>query len=95
MNALSIDERAQWGLDCARSGDALISVLGAIRINYETWGNVDPALHTHITPRFSDEPADRRTGTPRQAYDVTTPKTDLNNPEVVKLIEDLRRELLR
>jgi diadenosine tetraphosphate (Ap4A) HIT family hydrolase len=50
-------------------GDALKAELGAYRINYETWGNLDPALHTHIVPRFLSEDPNKRVQTPRQAYD--------------------------
>lgn len=93
-NALSLEARAQWGLDCAKVGDALISVLGAIRVNYETWGNQDPALHTHITPRYRDEPSDRKTLPPRQAYDWNqAPATDLSSPDVQQLLSKLREQL--
>jgi diadenosine tetraphosphate (Ap4A) HIT family hydrolase len=92
-NALSYEGRSQWGLDCAKAGDALIKILGAVRVNYETWGNLDPVLHTHITPRFRDEPAERRTLPPRQAYDVSQPVTDLSSAKVQKLMADLKREL--
>ena len=93
LNALSTTARAQWGLDCARVGDALIKVLGAVRANYETWGNQDPALHTHISPRFSDEPPDKRALPPRQAYDWSQPTTDPFAPEIKKLIAALQTEL--
>ena len=53
----------------ARVGDALLKVTGAYRINYETWGNLDPAHHTHIVPRFQSEPQNLRVLPPRQAYD--------------------------
>lgn len=69
MNALSEAERASYWSDVCRVGDALIA-LGADRINYETWGNVDRALHTHITPRYAHEPAELGAKTPRQAYDL-------------------------
>ena len=69
MNALNEKQRAQYALDMCAVGDALLKVRGAYRINYETWGNLDPALHTHIVPRFMEEPAQLRTQTPRQAYD--------------------------
>lgn len=69
FNSLSEAERAQYALDMGRVGDALMKVRGAYRINYETWGNLDPALHTHIVPRFMDEPPALRVQTPRQAYD--------------------------
>ena len=32
----------------------------AWRINYETLGNSEPALHTHIIPRYRSEPDDKR-----------------------------------
>jgi diadenosine tetraphosphate (Ap4A) HIT family hydrolase len=69
LNALSEPERVQYALDMARVGDALLSVRGAYRINYETWGNLDPALHTHIVPRYMSEPDAQRVQPPRQAYD--------------------------
>lgn len=69
FNALSEEARAQYALDMGRIGDALLKVRGAHRINYETWGNQDPALHTHIVPRFMSEPPVKRVQTPRQAYD--------------------------
>jgi diadenosine tetraphosphate (Ap4A) HIT family hydrolase len=52
--------RAQYCLDAARAGDALLAVTSAYRINYETWGNLDPALHTHIVPGYRDEPEPQR-----------------------------------
>jgi diadenosine tetraphosphate (Ap4A) HIT family hydrolase len=60
LNALPEAARAQWALDMTRVGDALLHVKGALRINYETWGNLDPALHTHIVPRYANEPEDKR-----------------------------------
>lgn len=95
LNALSLERRAQWGLDCARVGDALIKVLGAVRVNYETWGNLDPALHTHITPRFQAESPEKRVQTPRGAYDWNAGVSlDINSPGVRELIEKLRAELM-
>jgi diadenosine tetraphosphate (Ap4A) HIT family hydrolase len=44
----------------ARLGDAVLAVTGADRINYEILGNVEPALHAHIIPRYASEPADLR-----------------------------------
>ena len=37
-------------------GDALLSVTDAVRINYEMLGNLEPALHAHIFPRYLTEP---------------------------------------
>lgn len=69
FNDLSEERRAQYALDMGRIGDALLKVRGAHRINYETWGNQDPALHTHVVPRFMSESPVLRVQTPRQAYD--------------------------
>ena len=69
LNSLNENQRTQYCLDMARVGDALLAVCGAYRINYETWGNLDPALHTHIVPRFMSEPDKQRVLPPRQAYD--------------------------
>jgi len=61
VNALSEAARARYWLDVTRIGDALLDVTGAWRINYETWCNQEPSLHTHITPRYLTEvDADRR-----------------------------------
>ena len=68
LNALGEAERARYGLDMARVGDALMAVTGAYRINYETWCNLAPSLHTHITPRYMSEPAWRRRAIPTRAY---------------------------
>ena len=60
---------SQYCLDMIRVGDALLAVMGAARINYETWGNVDPALHTHIVPRYLSEPEEKRVLQVCRAYD--------------------------
>lgn len=69
INALGLAERAQYALDVFRAGDALLSVTDAYRINYETLGNSEPALHTHIIPRYRDEPDDKRVRPAWVAYD--------------------------
>ena len=60
LNDLSAEARAVFLLDMARIGDAILSVTGAKRINYEILGNSEPELHAHIFPRFADEPEERR-----------------------------------
>ena len=69
INALTQEARAQYSLDAIRAGDALLAVTGAYRINYETLGNSEPALHTHIIPRYASEPDAKRRGAPFMAYD--------------------------
>lgn len=61
LNALAAPERAQLLADVTTLGDVLLDVTGAVRINYEILGNLEPALHVHLFPRRSDEPAELRT----------------------------------
>jgi diadenosine tetraphosphate (Ap4A) HIT family hydrolase len=60
LNALDQPKRAEFLLDMAFLGDALLEVTGAYRINYEIQGNLDPALHAHVIPRFMTEPEEMR-----------------------------------
>ena len=57
LNALTGAARHQFLSDMAAAGDAVLHVSGAARINYELLGNLEPALHAHIIPRFTDEEA--------------------------------------
>jgi diadenosine tetraphosphate (Ap4A) HIT family hydrolase len=61
LNALEAAARGQFMSDMAQIGDALLAVTGGVRINYAIFGNVEPALHAHIFPRDSAEPAEMRT----------------------------------
>ncbi len=70
LNALAGDARACFLADMAVVGDALLEVTGAVRCNYEILGNVDPALHAHIFPRFAEEPEAYRTKPPMQYPDA-------------------------
>jgi diadenosine tetraphosphate (Ap4A) HIT family hydrolase len=64
LNALEGDARTQFLSDMARVGDAVLTVTQALRINYSMFGNVEPALHAHVIPRFSDEAETMRTAHP-------------------------------
>jgi diadenosine tetraphosphate (Ap4A) HIT family hydrolase len=64
LNAMQADHRAQFLNDMARLGDAVLEVTGALRINYAMFGNVEPALHAHVIPRFVDEAESMRTAHP-------------------------------
>jgi diadenosine tetraphosphate (Ap4A) HIT family hydrolase len=60
LNALTGDARGRFLHDMARLGDAVLAVTGAERINYDILGNVEPALHAHVVPRYAWESAERR-----------------------------------
>jgi diadenosine tetraphosphate (Ap4A) HIT family hydrolase len=72
INALDLAQRAQYSLDVIRAGDALLAVIDAYRINYETLGNSEPALHTHIIPRYRAEPDEKRGRVAWIVYDWAT-----------------------
>ena len=56
LNALNEANRADFLRDMVSIGDAILAVTGAVRINYEMLGNIEPALHAHLFPRRHDEP---------------------------------------
>jgi diadenosine tetraphosphate (Ap4A) HIT family hydrolase len=68
INDLNENLRQIYSRDCCRVGDALLKVVGAYRINYETMCNVAQALHTQIIPRYADEPDSKRRERPAIAY---------------------------
>jgi diadenosine tetraphosphate (Ap4A) HIT family hydrolase len=61
LNALAPFAQADFLADMARLGQAVQDVTGALRVNYAIFGNVEPALHAHVFPRYADEPDDRCT----------------------------------
>lgn len=61
LNELDADARKTLMYEASIVGDALLDITGAARINYEVLGNLAPALHMHIFPRYADEPGELRT----------------------------------
>ena len=64
LNALEVAARRQFLSDMALAGDALMAATAALRINYAMFGNLEPALHAHLFPRYVDEPAETRSAQP-------------------------------
>lgn len=65
INDLDEERRGIFLQDMVSIGDALLHVLkkeGVFRVNYDILGNLDPALHAHIFPRFLSESDERRQG---------------------------------
>jgi len=56
LNELSEQRRKAFLWEMSVVGDVILEVTGALRINYEMIGNVEPALHAHIFPRYENEP---------------------------------------
>lgn len=91
LNALDGAARGRFLADMARLGDALMKCTDAIRINYAMFGNVEPALHAHVIPRYGHEPEALRTSHP-WSYDWSSaPAHDAR--AFAPLAEALRKEL--
>lgn len=91
LNALPMAAQAAFLADLARLGQAVLEVTGALRINYALFGNLEPALHAHVHPRYGDEPPELRTAHP-WAYDWSAARRF--DPERDRaLVEALRARL--
>ena len=53
---LSRDEAAQYWLELLEVGRRLERELRPVKMNYEVLGNALPHLHTHVMPRYADDP---------------------------------------
>jgi diadenosine tetraphosphate (Ap4A) HIT family hydrolase len=93
LNALAPRERSQFLADMAGVGDALLALTAAVRINYAMFGNLEPALHAHVVPRYDDEPGTLRTAHP-WAYDWSAAPA-FDPAEHGGLLLELRDELVR
>ena len=60
LESLPLAARVQYLSDMALVGEAVLQATGALRINYEILGNVEPALHAHVFPRYRHEPDELR-----------------------------------
>ena len=64
LNSLTPERRSQFLLDMSHLGDALMRTTSPVRINYAIFGNVEPALHAHVIPRYRTEPEGMQTAHP-------------------------------
>ena len=55
LNEMALKHRQDFLLEATLIGDALLAATDAVRINYEVLGNLEPALHLHIVPRYDHE----------------------------------------
>lgn len=92
INDLAEAARVQYSLDVLRAGDAILAATGAARMNYETLGNSEPALHTHLIPRYANEPEAQRRIPAFMAYSWAEAQR-FNPAQDKPLIERIRRLL--
>lgn len=53
---LTDEEAAGYWLETLQVARALIAVYNPLKLNYETLGNTSPHLHTHLLPRYVEDP---------------------------------------
>jgi diadenosine tetraphosphate (Ap4A) HIT family hydrolase len=53
---LEAEEAAAYWLELLRVGAALERHLKPVKMNYDVLGNLLPHLHTHVLPRYADDP---------------------------------------
>ena len=92
INALDATARAQYSLDVIRAGDAVLASTDTYRINYETLCNAEPALHTHVLPRYRGEPDEKRRRPAWVGYDWPTSRK-FDPAQDGPFIERMRRHL--
>ncbi|NTJ41171.1 hypothetical protein G6L28_00975 [Agrobacterium larrymoorei] len=93
LNHLTPQGRVAFLADMALVGDALLDVTGCDRVNYEIWGNAEPALHAHIMPRYASEAAEKRHRPACMGYSWgDAPKS--SSQEYVELIAKLRQTIV-
>lgn len=85
---LSDDEAKAYWLEVLRVGKALEEVLGPVKLNYDLLGNSLPHLHTHLVPRYADDP---RPGWPFPFPEEERPP--IGEEAFRRDVEDLRRWL--
>jgi len=77
LNAMSAAAQVRFLSDMGQLGDAVFTVTGALRINYAMFGNVEPALHAHVIPRYTTESETMRTAHPWMYDWSIAPQFDL------------------
>ena len=85
---LTDGEAAAYGTEVLRVGRALEEVLSPVKLNYDVLGNSTPHLHTHVVPRYADDP---RPGWPFPFPDPDPPPMPLER--LMTDVEALRRAL--
>ena len=53
---LSDEEAATYGREVLRVGRAIEVAFSPVKLNYDVLGNSAPHLHTHIVPRYAEDP---------------------------------------
>jgi diadenosine tetraphosphate (Ap4A) HIT family hydrolase len=91
LNTMDSSTRDRFLSDMGKLGDAVFAATGALRINYAMFGNVEPALHAHVIPRYIDEAESMRTAHPWMYDWAAAPQFDLQMD--ARLLNAIREQL--
>lgn len=80
---------AGYWLDVVRVGRAVREVFAPVKLNYLTLGNTVPHLHTHVLPRYFDDPAP---GGPIP-WEAIFSEAPVPEPDLRRQAEALRRSM--
>jgi diadenosine tetraphosphate (Ap4A) HIT family hydrolase len=83
-------EAGVYGREVLHVGRAIQAALNPVKLNYNVLGNSVPHLHTHVVPRYADDP---RPGWPFPFPDLDPPA--MPEERVLRDVAALRRELAR
>ena len=84
---LSDAELAGYWADVRTTAKAIDGVYGPCQLNYMTFGNAVPHVHTHIVPRYPDDPAPGRP-LPDEVFENATALAD---GDLADQVDRLRR----
>lgn len=90
LHELEPAEACAFMADIQRVSEALQSVTGAVKLNYEIHGNTIPHLHMHLYPRYRGDPFEGGPIDPRVSEGPLY-STDAYETYVEKLKESLAR----
>jgi diadenosine tetraphosphate (Ap4A) HIT family hydrolase len=85
---LTDSEAAAYGREVMRVARAIQTVMQPVKLNYDVLGNSIPHLHTHLVPRYADDP---RPGWPFPFPDPMPPP--MPEERLMRDVEALRRAL--
>lgn len=88
---LTDDEAASYWLEVLRVAKALTEYYKPLKMNYETLGNTVPHLHTHLIPRWEQDPAP---GRPFPLLPQTGDESSVNDDELSADADAIRALLI-
>ena len=87
---LSDSEATGYWLETLRVARALLSFYQPLKLNYETLGNSSPHLHTHLLPRYEEDP---RPGQPFPFLAQTGKETQMPEDRFLAEVAGLKKLL--